>query len=384
VGNCFELLQATTIHFTLAFVFFSLAMYGLTKPGPMWRLLVILSAVAVVSTHEFTGIVSTAFFAFATFGIVILARSIGFKRGQIESAVMRMPALMVTLTFAWLAFVAFPFFGSAVALVGFILATLLSGTARVVLPLGSNVPNSWEQVLGDVSVLTFTSICAFGFVAILVRREKTEYRQFLPYALSSTIIFFVGFVSYLRFHQSTDLLLRGFLYVYFFSAPVALFAVRKVSFGRQNPNVLRQALGICLILIIVLGGLYTLYPRSTIDNSAPWNIEDVRFPLFQWRAAGYFVNGHVLENTLWGDKIAFDFVGGYGYREVDIPSNNLNTTFSEWLSTVPSSGDIIILRQSIPNVQYASYQVTSPQLHAIIDTRNVIYSSGEVVMVEET
>jgi hypothetical protein len=143
-------------------------------------------------------------------------------------------------------------------------------------------------------------------------------------------------------------------------------------------------MGICLILIIVLGGVYTAYPRSAIDNSAPKDVEDARFPLFQWQTAGYFVLGRVGGNVLWGDKIAFNYVGGYGERDVNIFDNSLNLTLSEWMSTVPLTGDIVILRQTMATVPYASYQATSQGFHEILVTHNVIYSSGEVVMLIES
>lgn len=381
-GNCFELLQASTIHFTLAFVFFSLAMYGLTKTGLMWRLIVVLSAVAIVSTHEFTAIVTSVFLAFVALCIIILARWFEFKRGAIENAVFRMPALMVTLTFAWLAFVAFPFFGSTVGILGFVLAALLSGTTRVVLPIASNLPNSWEQVVGDISAAVFAVTCVGGFLLILVKKERTKYQQFLPYAISSALIFFIGFISYLRFHQGTDLLLRGFLYVYFFSAPVAFYAILKLSSAFQRPTHLRHTIAISLIFIIVLGGLYTLYPRHTIDSTAPLNNEDVRFPLYQWQSAGYFASAHLTANRIWGDKIAFDYVGGYGDRDMHVLDNTLNITLAEWMSSIPSKGDIVVLRHNMPVVPFANYRVSSRSFHEILATHNIIYSSGEVVMVD--
>ena len=138
---------------------------------------------------------------------------------------------------------------------------------------------------------------------------------------------------------------------------------------------------ICLILIIVVAGVYAQYIRYRLDNTAPMNIEDVRFPLFQWQAAGYFVSGHAGGITVWGDKIAFDYVGGYGERDINVLDSTLNLTLSEWLSTTPASGDIVILRQTMPIIPYASYRVTSQGLHEILVTHDIIYSSGEVDMV---
>ena len=382
-GNCFYVLRAVTIHQSLALVFLSVAIYSLTKPGVIWRFLTVLFVFAVVSTHEFTAIVSSVFFIFAALAIIILSRWWWFKRGPIENAMLKMPALMVTMTFAWLAFLALPYFGTAIGVVGFVIAELLTGSSSVAFPLtvGNAFPNSWERVVGDVGLVLFAITCLWGLLVMLVRREETPYRQLLPYAGSGALVFFIGLVAYLKFHQATDLLSRGFLYVYFFAAPVALYAILRISSALwRRPN-LRMVTCICLILVIVVAGVYYNYPRFTTDNTAPKDYEDVRFPLFQWQAAGYFVAGHAGGSTLWGDKIAFDYVGGYGETDVNLWDNTLNVTLSEWMSTTPASGDIVILRQSMATVPYASYQTTSQGLHEILATHDIIYSSGEVNMV---
>ena len=386
-GNCFAfLLYATTVHQTLALVFLSITLYTLTKPEATWRLLTVLSAFLMVSTHEFTAIVSSVFFALLALAIIVLSRWFGLKRGPIESATLRMPALVLTMTFAWLAFVALPFFGNTVGVVLFVADQLLTGSARAEFPLtvGSSLPNSWERAVGDVGVVLFAATCLFGSLATLVKQENTEYRQLLTYAVSGALVFFFGLVAYVKFHQATDLLTRGYIYVYLFAAPIALFTLLKISLTLQRKTVLRQVISICLICMIVTAGVYYQYPRFLVDNTAPMDIEDVRFPLFQWQATGYFVLAHVTGTTLWGDKIAFDYVGGYGERNVNVLDPTSNLTLAEWMAATPSRGDVVILRQSMVIDPYASYVVTSPGLHQIMVTHDVIYSSGEINMVMES
>jgi len=379
-GNCFWLLRQGSIHESLALVFLLVAIYSLVKPGMIWRFLTVLFAFAMVSTHEFTSIVSSAFFIFAALAIIILSRWLGIRRGPIENAMLKMPSLMVTMTFAWLAFVALPFFGTAIGVAGFIIGTLLTGTSRITFPLG-NGGYSWEQAVGDVGVVLFAITCVCGFLLMLVRREDTAYRQFLPYAGGAALIFFIGLVSYLRFNQATDLLNRGFIYVYFFAVPIALYAILRISSAFRRRATLRLVTCICLILIIVVAGVYAIYPRYIVDNTAPGYIVDVRFPLFQWQAAGQFVSGHLGGSRLWGDAIAFAYVGGYGEKDVTRLDYSLNLTLSEWMSTTPASGDIVILRQTMATIPYYNYQVTPQGLHEILVSHDIIYSSGEVDMV---
>jgi hypothetical protein len=386
-GNCFAfLLYATTVHQTLALVFLSVTLYTLTKPGATWRLLTVLLTFATVSSHEFTAIVSSVFFALLALTILVLSRWFRFKPGPIENSALKMPALMGTMTFAWLAFVALPFFGNTVGLVLFVAGELLTGSSHVAFPLtvGGSVPNSWERAVGDVGVVVFAATCLVGFLMALAKRGIAHYRELLPYGTAGALVFFIGVTSYVKFHQATDLLTRGFIYVYFFAAPLSLYGILRVLSRLRWKAVFRQITGICLIGIIVAAGVYYQYPRFLVDNTAPMDIEDIRFPLFQWQAAGYFALAHAGGTALWGDKIAFDYVGGYGQKNVILMDITLNLTLAQWVSSAPASGDIVILRQSMPTDPYGNYQVTPQGFHKILVTHDLVYSSGEVTMVIAT
>jgi hypothetical protein len=112
--SCFWVVRtdAFTVHESLALVFLTLTLYSLTQQGPAWRFVTLLSAFATVSTHEFTSIVGSVFFLFACIGILWLVRVGRLKRGATENTMLKMPGLMVTMTFTWLAFVALPFFAT--------------------------------------------------------------------------------------------------------------------------------------------------------------------------------------------------------------------------------------------------------------------------------
>ena len=160
--------------------------------------------------------------------------------------------------------------------------------------------------------------------------------------------------------------------------------ILKISSTIRQKIRYQQIVSVCLICLVVVGGVYYNYPRYFHDNKATLDVEDVRFPLFQWQSAGYFVKNYTGGNTIWGDKIAFDYVGGYGERNLLEPDTTLNITLAQWTSTYPSTGDVVILRKSMTTVPYANYVVTPSGIHEILITHNVIYSSGEVVMVVES
>ena len=351
-GSCFWFVRfdALSVHQPLALAFLSVVLYTLTKQGVAWRFLTILSTFAMVASHEFTAIVSSVFFIIAALGILLLARWFDVKRGAIESSMLKMPGLSLTLTFAWLAFVALPFFATSVGFADFVVATLLGSTSPISFPLtiAKGIPNSWDRIVGDIGILLFAATSSAGFLMALFKRELSDYKQLLPYAAAGGILFVIGLISYLRLYTATDLLSRGFIYVYFFAAPLSLAAALKIvpAIFRNRVNY-QQFVSILLITLIVGSGVYYQYPRFLHDNSATLDLEDVRFPLFQWQAAGYFILNHAGTNTIWGDKIAFDYVGGYGERNIYEPDKTLNMTLAQWVSTYPSSGDIVILRQSM-------------------------------------
>jgi hypothetical protein len=388
-GSCFWFLRfdSITVHQPLALAFLSLALYTLTRPGTAWRFLTILAVFATVASHEFTAIVSSVFFLIVAVGILVLARWFGMKRGPLESEMLRMPGLMWTMTFAWLVFVALPFFANSLGLVYYVIDALLSSSSAISFPLtvAKTVPTTWDRIVGDVGVVSFAATCAAGFSWTLIKREASRYLKLLPYAASSGLLFFIGLLFYFKSNQASDLLSRAFIYVYFFTAPLSLYTILKISSILRRKIIYQQVIAICLICIIVVPGVYYAYSRSVHDNSAPLDVEDVRFPLFQWQSAGYFALNHVGNNILWGDLIAFNYVGGYGDKNVLQPDPSVtNLTLSQWLAAYPSPGDIVVLRHSMPIVPYYNYQVTSNGLHEILVTHDVIYSSGEVTMVVQS
>jgi len=180
-----------------------------------------------------------------------------------------------------------------------------------------------------------------------------------------------------------DLLPRGMIYVYFLAAPLSLFAISKGSSLILSRR-LRKLFYASVLSLIAVSAVYYSSEPSRYDNTSPLDIEDVRFPLYEWKSAGFFAKDHISKDvTLWGDKIAFNYVGGYGEKEVALLPGNLNLSLSEWMSFYPSSDSMIILRRTMPNVQYLNYRVDEGELCAIIAVRNVLYASGEIVILKK-
>jgi hypothetical protein len=205
----------------------------------------------------------------------------------------------------------------------------------------------------------------------------------LPLAIGAGIIFIICFVPFARVTEGTDLLYRGFDYIYFFAAPLSYITIKKLTSSvRFQPNY-QKIVGILLIALIASAGFYYYRPASSYDNSAPLNVEDVRFPLQEWKSAGLFVKTHIDQSAnLLGDSIAFDYIGGYGEREVKLQEQNANYSLNKLIYTDASPGDIVVLRESAVKVPY--YVTNETEFSEILQSNNVFFSSGEVIMIEVT
>jgi hypothetical protein len=385
-GSCFWFIgfDARTLHQSLALAFFSLALYSLTKTGSSWRTLTILSIFGIVATHEFTAVMTSAFFVIVAVAILVLSRSRLIRPGAVEREMMNAPPLMIILTFTQLTFVAVFFFANMLTLGVNVFRILLGGYTTTIQSL--LVPTKEAigyRVIEVVGITAFAVTFCIGFLEVLRKRGILEYKRLVPYATAGVLILLLGVLGFWKFSVAdTDLLYRGFIYVYFFGAPMALFAIFEVT--SKSKGSFRKGIAVALICVIVLAGAYTNYPRYFHDNHAPWNAEDVRFPLFQWKSAGEFAEKCIPQGvTVWGVRLAFDYVGGYADRNIQRINYNSTSTLSQWVSTHTSPGDIIVLRASLPTVA-ENFPVNQSELNQVIRTHNIVYSSGEVWMIQES
>ena len=387
--SCFHFISfdPSTVHETLALPFLFAIPYTLTKSGRAWRAITLLLMFMVVSTHYFTAIVGLFYFIAASIAICLFSFMTKRPFGPVERTTMRIPVPFALITIVWLLYVTPSVLVTGVIPVAsYAFFMLTSLRAEVVFPLVArgivSVP-TWIRAVGDLGIVLFGATITIGFLLALRDRWYSRLGLALPFASSSAAIFSAALLIYSKYSEAIDLLPRAYTYVYFSAAPLSLLAMKRASLSFRG-GIYRKLLCTLLMFLVVSAAVYYNYPRYLYDNTAPLTSEDVRFPLNEWKSAGLFARDHLTSNfTIWGDRIAFSFVGGYGDKNVETLPSDMNMTLAQWVDTYPRSGDILILRGSMPDAPYLNYEVTRGELNRILQSANVVYSSGEVLMLAE-
>ena len=384
-ASCFQFLSfdPNTVHESLALPFLFALVYTLTKRGRPWRAIGTLFACMVVLTHAFTSIVVSVLFLAASAAVFFLSRILRGTPGHLERLTQKIAVSFAVITCLWLLWFASPLTSGQIgSFFKYVIRLLLSeGQTRFPLT-GSSTVYLWTRITGDVGIVLFALTALIGFI-LAMRKQYSQYRPILPFAFGAGVIFVVLALPFARVTRSIDLLLRAFTYVYFFAAPLSYITITKLASTVRIRFNFRTIAAILLISLIASAGVY--YNRAVFlyDSSAPMNVEDVRFPLQEWKSAGFFAKIHVSESAdLWGDKIAFNFVGGFGEREVNFELLPTNQTLTDLVYVDASRGRIVILRQSMVDVPY--YSTSIQEFGRILQGNNVLYSSGEVIMIEVT
>jgi len=390
-ASCFHFLRfdSGTVHETLALVFFSMILYSLPRAGAAWRSLSVVAAFMLVSTHFFTSVVAFFNFLAASALILILPGMLGRGLDRIQRSILGLPMMMLGLVILWYSYIASEMLRIAFHLGQEVILVFMS-TWQAIFPLSP--PSAagvsvWVRIVGDISVVAFALTASLGVWAIVVMKKHRAERSALPLAAASGMTFIIGLVLYTKLATTTDLLPRTFIYLYFLGAPLSLLGIRELSLrGGDIRGPTNRSLLICaaLIALVAIGSTYYNYPQFLYDNTSPLNFEDVRLPLEDWKSAGLFARDHVSQNAaVWGDKIAFSFVGGYAQREVSLFPRELRTSLVDFTRSYVPHGDTIILRKSMPYVPYLDYQTDGQQFQGIVEEANAFYSSADVVMIVE-
>jgi hypothetical protein len=385
-ASCFHFLfeDPGTVHETLALVFLAGLVYTLARSGRPWIVIGTIFTSMVVMTHAFTSVMVSILFLSAYVAFFIFSRTFKQEPSHLGRSMKWIAVPCAVMTCLWLFWAAGPISGNIADFARNVLRVLLSESQTTFPMTAPGIGKYlWIRITGDVGLVLFALTAVIGFI-LATRKQYSLYRRMLPLAIGAGIIFIICVVPFARYTESKDLLTRGYTYVYFFAAPLSYLAITKLTFSvRFQPN-FRKIVGILLIALIASAGVYYTYrPFYSYDNSAPLDLEDVRFPLQEWKSAGLWVKTHIDQSArLWGDTIAFNFVGGYGEREVEYAPPQANDTLNKLVYSDASIGGIVILRASAVKVPY--YVTNQTEFSEILQNNNVFFSSGEVIMIEVT
>jgi hypothetical protein len=374
---------AYMVHGALAFVFLGTVLLSLTKRGNRaWFFVVLLSVASMVITHAFTSYMLAV--------LLLLLGGMAWFSGKKASGTLPnltsvTAALTIVATGAWSILVALAYLPNIFGFLAAITDSLAAPkpTLAPVSPSGSKP--LWVVSLTYVGLVTYFSF-AFGMFIWGLLRKNGKDRLETWLAFSGFLIFGALLIPYLvGLSNGSSIFQRGFEYLYFLTAPlVAQFLVRPLTGLVHSGSKLRfsgrAALAAGLIFIMLVPVIYYGIPPGIYDRSSPTMFAgDTRLSLGEWQTVASFSQDRVPAHLVYGVSLTQDYVGALGVKEVAILGVPVGGTLLQWVQQHP--GAFIFLRVSIINTPDFGY-VSENDLQSTFDHVNLLYSSGDVVVVE--
>ena len=370
-------------HGSLAYAFLGMVLLSLTKREKRaWFFVTMLGVASMVITHAFTSYVFVS--------LLLLLGAVAWRSGKKTSATLpnltQVTALVASvLVSAWSAFVAIAYLPN---IFGFLAAVTDSLTAShptlaPISPTGSKP--LWVVALTYLGLVTYFSF-AFGMFIRGILRKNAQDRTEAWLAFPGFLIFGATLVPYLAgLSSSSSIFVRGLVYLYFLTAPlVAQFLARPLT-GLLHGGLRlrfsgRAVLASGLIFIMLVPVVYYGVSPDIYDRSSPIMFPgDNRLSLGEWQTVAGFSRDRISAHFVYGVSLARDHVGALGAKEVKILVVPVGGTLLEWVQQRPRV--FIFLRVSIIHTPDFGY-VSENDLQSTFDRVNLLYSSGDVVILE--
>jgi uncharacterized membrane protein len=345
-----------------------------------------LGLLAIVVSHV------TTLFVFLFTLVVIYALSKLTKRSNRplqDLASGRTILIFTILILAWGGFEAYFLFQQIIGIFQEISASILQ-PASTLAPHVSGVPRPiqitglkpvWEVIVMTAGLFTFGAITLSRVAMGLVKRQLSSE---LIFSITGLVVFSVFLAPYLLgFRGSADLYPRGLTYLYFFAAPIVGEFLVKLRGQHWLPR-MRSSMISChllvvlLLLLMFLPAVYYGVSPGMYDRNSPIVPSDVRLSSEEWQAMANFATIRVNVQYVFGVSKAQDFVGGLAAKTVY--SIDLNqASLGSYIRAHPRA--LFFLRTSIDRISEYSPPVTAVDVQAMYATTNILYSSGDVIIV---
>ena len=371
-----------TIHPTLGLVFLAMLLLSLDEPGKAWNVVKVLAITAMVITHAAGSYP-------ALFLLLILAALKWHRKASVELPNLRISTaiLLASVVSIWGGLVSLSYLETS-GLPYFLLnmiRVLLGAefTARPVSPTGFKP--FWIVALTATGLFTYGLITLGMLVKRLLRKRNGQCEAENWLAMTGLLMFGLFLLPYLAgLLISTDLLPRGLTYLYLLASPlVAGFLVLLLRPPRPAANlasrsVRRIALTAFLISLLLVPAVYYGVPAGIHEPSSPKRRIDYRLSLNQWQVAAVFAAQKISDHTVYGVRLAFDFVGGLAGKdvlEIDVPPHG---SLLSWFEQ--HEGQLVFLRRSIATTPETNLLVSETDLLSTVNRSDILYSSGEVII----
>jgi hypothetical protein len=392
-GSCFWFINYLSYPVQSAFgVFFgAILLLSVFRKGPSWTIVFAIGTIALALSHLLSSF-------YVIFLLVTAKAYMTLQEGPWRSFGTSKVIFIVGVVFAWMFYPAVLVPQSLSDILRLVLLYELLSTTRFAL-VGSSVTTNplATRIAGDAGVILYGVLLLVAFLYLRFRSE-TAYARILPYAIGGAVVFVIHVIVFsLGVTFAIDILPRGFFFVYLVGSPLAVFALRHRWRRASNSAVRADGpahphcghklvhsgtayfLTCVALILILLPSMYYYYPAFRYDNSMPMNNEDVRLPLEQWKTAGDWSSAHVGTTDLYGDKLAFDFVGSLGNKEIILFPSQGNLI--DWLRSNDLAGRIILLRVSSFQAPYANFRISTEQFQTVAGGSNLIYNGGDPLFI---
>jgi hypothetical protein len=379
---------AYTTHPNFGALFLSMFLYSQRSNGRPYKIVSVLATAAMNVAHFLTPYL-LVILLFSTFAFVqfwnLLQKAL---RKRFPPLMHPRILLLLVIFLTWNVYTGTAAFFKSFEYNRVILVYLIeSGLVRMGFPLTAKarvLSPEWMRLLSAAGRMTYAGLLVAGILMLMWGRGKERCYRILHYAFGSTIVFAVFVVVWgigiPAFDPIRDLVNRSYWLTYFVSAPLATHALlfmnrRLVSSCTRTRAFARATVTIAIISLCVVPALYSM-PAYLYDNTVPLHEEDVRLPLTEWKIMGIWCRRFLGDGVVWGDNLAFSYVGAYGWKNIWVfPETG---DMSSWYIQNVSAGQYVVLRLSALDAPYMFFRQTQRSVSYVVSLSNIVYGSHDV------
>jgi len=393
--------EALAIHETLSLVFVCLALVGLAlgRESPLQAAMLFgIAGLAIVVSHILTGfgfLLLIAVYAVCTW---ILKRHLVHDRQMIQShhLLLRLSASLLllygTTYLAWNAMMSTENVRMGYSTMLAVLSAPWSEYATVsVIPGRGNRP-VWMTALAFLGFGSYGLVTLAGLL-VSIRSELSKLAALIPIGLSGGAIFLMLYLVPFGGTPSAGIQWRGFLYAYLFGAPLFVVGLRFVSTRKPPVRLPRifhtRVLPLLIIAVVLSPTVYYGVPLFMYDKTSPLTAADIRLGYAAEHGAYVFASGYSSTPHVVAVQIAANI------ERASDPDPMTGVVILYIREFVPgrydSVGDLVrgqcstmIIRQSITRVPDRGYTVSMADYEYLLMVSNVVYSSGDPLVLSVT
>jgi hypothetical protein len=392
VGFCPFLvgMNSYTIHQSYGLIFLALFLWSFMHTGVRWRVISVISIVGMITSHALTTYIFILICSLVLINSLVVSKR--FKTSFRKVIGRGRPIFLVVVlcsSFLYLLLLTPPIMWRVFTKIySGIMGNIFSPSKYTLSTISPTYVKPTWIIAVEIFGFVVYGILILFMVSWLFKTRKRNVAHALSFAgvgLVVFMIFLLIWVTGLEFAKEVQW--RGLIYLYLFTAPFFIIAIRKISqflyrsVDIRLPTALKHPTVLIILIIIItptcLNSVYHGVNPTIYDQDVPLTYGDYRLPQDQWLAVASFAAPHDDLNFSFGVRLSWEYVGSYGRKHI-IPLNYTDNLL-EWSHN--NSGKYVFLRKSITTTpDYGGYVPTVEEFNQTLKENDVIYSSNEVVI----